>query len=484
MSEGTVTREKHDPAAGASWRSSYAAGQTIQRVRPAEETGYLANPHRGTATFQRFSGDALNPGLEWSEHGPVEFKAFDGNLSTARYPNTTVSYCRWVWSVLEPEKGHFRWEIVDGALKAARVRGQTLQVRIQPYVHDDMPKWYWELGGRKLPPKRIEADGSLFSPASAVELQDPDHNDPKYLKHFGEILRAFGKRYDGHPDLESFDMAYGGGCGEGGGNSTPATARKLIEVYLKSFKKTHLVSMLGTHGCRHASKLARVGWRADCFGDLNPRGLGHVPDGLNWNHMYDYYPAQVHECGLSERWKTAPVTLETCWTVGFWAKHGWNVDWILAQGLKYHTSFFMPKSCFIPEEWREKVDAFDRKLGYRFVLRQAMLPLEAKPGARIAFNLWMENVGVAPIYREYRLAFRFRQGNTSAVVPVKADPCAWLPGDAVVSGQISLPKSLKRGTADVDLGLIEPKTGTARVLFANKPRREDRWLALTKMDVV
>jgi hypothetical protein len=452
------------------WRSAFGPDETKQRVRPAESKDYLPNPHRGTTTFQRFNGDELYPGLQWSDReGPVVFKPFDGNLKNPNYPDTTLSYCRWLWSVLEPQKGKYRWDIIDGTLEAARVRGQTVQMRIQPYIREDLPPWFYEMGGK---------------PESPGNKRDPDHNHPSYLKHFGDIIKAFAKRYDGHPGLESFDIAYGGPCGEVGGNSTPATARKLVDVYLRAFKKTQLLSMLGTHGCKYAAKLKHVGWRTDCLGDMRTDGKGVVPENKNWNHMFDAYPREVIEGGLAERWKTAPVTMETCWTVGYWEKMGWDVDWILDQALKYHTSVFMPKSCFIPDRWREKIDAWDRRLGYRFVLRQIDLPLEARPGQRIPFFYWIENIGVAPIYRDYAVALRFRQDSNEEIVKIKTDIRTWMPGDNVLSDKITFPKSLKRGECSVDIGIIENKTKKPKVLLAIQPRSDDGWHPLTQMDIV
>ena len=51
-----------------------------------------------------------------------------------------------------------------------------------------------------------------------------------------------------------------------------------------------------------------AGWRCDCFGDMSsafaaPDGVGRV----QWNHMYDCYPAAVAGCGAQDAWKTAPV---------------------------------------------------------------------------------------------------------------------------------------------------------------------------------
>jgi hypothetical protein len=456
------------------WRKAFGPGEVIQRVRPRESFAYLGNPHKGTTTFQRFNGDPLYPGTTWNDReGPVEFKKFDGNLKNPRYPDTTISYCRWLWSVIEPEKGKCRWDIIDGALEAARARGQTLQVRIQPFIGDDMPKWYWEMGGVRL------------RKASRYGVLEPDHNAPAYAKHWGEFVRAFGKRYDGHPNLESFDIAYGGACGEMGGNATRATAAKLVDVYLRSFRKTQLVSMLGTHGCRYAAKKGRkLGWRADCFGDLRQSGRGAVPHGLSWNHMYDAYPKEVIDDGVQEAWRAAPVTLETCWVVGHWHQQGWDVDWILEQGLKYHLSVFMPKSSYIPEEWEEKIAEFNRRMGYRFVLRQMILPLEVKRGQRVKVQAWVDNVGVAPIYRPYRLAYRFRQGEKAAVVHSKQDVCKWMPEHTWFSEGVEVPRALRPGTVELEVGIVDPKTNKPKVKLAIEGLSEDGWHPVAMVDAV
>ena len=87
------------------WRDVFHKDEVIQRIRPAESFAYLPNPHRGTTTFQRFNGDELYPGLHWDDSkGPEVFKPFDGKLANPNYPDTTLSYCRWLWSVLEGQR--------------------------------------------------------------------------------------------------------------------------------------------------------------------------------------------------------------------------------------------------------------------------------------------------------------------------------------------------------------------------------------------
>jgi len=455
------------------WPAGFAPNQTIQRVRPRESDAFMLNPHKGTTTFQRFNGDPLYPGTAWDDRvGPTEFPPFDGNRKNPRYPDTTISYCRWLWSVIEPQKGRFRWDIIDGALEAARVRGQTLQVRIQPYIGDDLPAWLWAMG---CPVMVKDADDGR---------KEPEHNNALYIEHWSDFVRAFGARYDGHPNLESFDVAYGGPCGEMGGSATPETAAKLVDAYLQSFQKAQLLSMLGTHGCQYAAKKKglRIGWRADCFGDLRADGRGVVPDGLCWNHMHDAYPREVIEDGVQEAWRIAPVTLETCWTVGHWYEHGWDIDWILEQGLKYHPSVFMPKSSYIPEAWADKIEWFNKRMGYRFVLRQMLLPIQVRRGQSMQVEVWMDNVGCAPIYRPYRFAYSFRQGEDETVVVSKQDIRKWLPGHSWLSEKITAPKSLRPGGVQVGVGIVD-ETNTPVVRIAIKECCEDGWSMLTTMEV-
>jgi hypothetical protein len=460
---------------GEGWRKEFAAREVIQRVKPTESDAYLYNPHKGTATFQRFNGDPLYAGNRWSDrYGPTEFKPFTGEPKTLvneRYLPTTLAYCRWVWSDIEPEEDGYRWDIIEGALAAADQRGQTLQVRLQPATgRSGFPDWF-------LPKIGL---------ANMRRRRRIDWNHPEYIRHWGDLIRACGRRFDDDPRLESFDVAYAGSCGETGGNSTPATARKLVDAYLEGWKKTPLVGLLGTYGCRYANtKRENLGWRVDCFGDMHVSTANEgVPDDMGWNHMMETYPRSLKRSGMSDAWKTAPVTLETCWTVGHWHNKGWDIDFILEWGLRNHATVFMPKSCYIPEEWRGKVEAFNKRLGYRFVLRQVTFPLEERPGGDAKFDVYLDNVGVAPIYRDYRLAVRFRQRDVVEVVKFREDIRKWLPGQVWFTERLPFPKTLRPGVVKVDLAIVDPKTDRPVVRFAIKETDPDGWHPLRYMDVL
>ena len=467
-----MTKQKHRTKKR--WRDLFSVEEKIQRWRPVYSDAYLHNPHKGTATFQRFEGDPLYPDTGWDDkEGPIWFKPPRKNLKNIKYPPTTISYCRWLWSVLEPQKGEMQWSIIDGALKAAMERGQTLQIRTQPFIRDLTPEWYWDLGGKV----HVAASRAAGYPV-------PDHNDPSYLKHWGNHICALGERYDGHPALESFDVAYGGIFGECGGNCSITTAKKLADIYLRAFKKTQLIGMLGTHGNKYlASKRRAIGWRADCYGDVRTDGKGVVPNGLNWNHMLDDYPREMQEDRVTEAWKTAPVTLETCWTVAYWEKQRWDINWIIEQGYKYHLSVFMPKSVYIPDSWMEKIMEFNKRMGYRFFIHNMTLPLEAVPAQRIQLNITIDNMGVAPIYRKYKLAIRFTQGKKHKIITLKQDIRKWLPGFSHFKEQLIIPHALKKGEVKLSCAIID-ENHKPIVKLAIKDIDQDGWHPITYMDIL
>jgi len=475
------------------WRDAYGPNETVQRVRPNESKAWLPNPHRGTTTFQRFQGEPTYPSWMTSDtHGPVTFPTGKIRDNVKFIPRTTLTYCRWPWSWLEPQKGEFRWDIIDNTLKAARTMGQTAQLRFQPYTQAvdyakepptskrhplyktvNVPAWYWDTGAKW-------EDQGVYS------ANEPDSNDPRYLQHFGDFIRAFAARYDGHPDLECIDMAYAGYWGESGGNSTPETAHKLTDIYLDSFKKTTLLSMLGTPGCTHASaegpkRGLKIGWRADCFGDLRNGNSPDVPSRLSWNHTYDLYPKEITLCGVKEAWQTAPVTMETCGNVGTWALDEYDFDKIISEGYRYHMSVFMPKNVFFPERVMDKLVEFDKYIGYRFALRQMLLPLEAKPGAKFKAELFVDNLGCAPIYRPYKLALRFSQGKQSRVVRFNEDIRTWMPGHHWFQEELAFPADLGAGEVKVALGIVD-ETDAPRVWFAIDGKLDAGWHPLTSMD--
>ncbi len=444
--------------------------QEIVTVRPKEIDDVLVNPGIGFMTFQRFNGDELNQGLKWTEGYPLAYQEYKGTLENKRHPLTSIAYFRIYWKFVEPAAGKYNWEMLDRALRTAHERKQTLMLRIAPYGTDknnDVPDWYRALMGTESPEKLADKKWRT----------DPE--DPRYAQHFGAMVRAIGTRYDGHPDLESVDMAIVGAWGEGAGSEllTEKTREALVDSYLDAFQKTPLVMLLtDSKTNRYGLSKRAVGWRVDCLGDMG--GFGPT-----WCHMLDYYPEAIINFGMRDAWKKAPVTLEVCWVMQHWKDKGWDVDYIIDQSLKWHISSFNGKSSAVPDEWWPQVNRWLKKMGYRFVLRKFTYPAVLHPQEKLAFTSWWENKGVAPCYKRFRLALRLKGSARTMVFPTDADVRGWLPGDNLYDSAVFLPADAPAGDYELAIGLLDPASDEPRVKLAIDGMASDGWYPLGRLKV-
>jgi len=434
-------------------------------VRPKEIDDLLLNPNMGIQTFQRFRNQPIYPGMRWSEVGPVQREADAGGH--VDFPDSTVAYMRWFWWQLEPEQGKYRWEIIDAALDEARRHGQTLMFRLMPYDQNNpLPEWYRNSGARRAN-KPTDKDGNIWS---------PDADDPLYIKHWGQLIRLAGERYDGHPYLDSVDISTVGYWGEGWGPYLPSMAvqKALIDIYFEVFRRTPLLMNFDEPTALAYGVAKGAGWRLDCWGDLGGRGK-------NFMHMLDLYPQQVVRTGIQDAWQRSPVSLETCGTVMSWKKAGYtdkDLDYILAQALRWHATTINVKSVAIPSEWRGRFTEFQKQLGYRFVLRRLEYPNRTRIGTMMPISMWWFNAGVAPLYRDYELAVQWYSSGGSAMVRVPVDLRKWLPGDAVYDGSLYVDDKLKPGVYRIRVAILDPRTHMPAIRLAIEGGQPDGWYDL------
>ena len=444
-----------------------SAQSETEIVRPRQINEVLVNPGMGIQTFQRFNGDAINPGRKWSEQGP------EAKLPQAEakpdFPDTSLAYFRWFWSQIEPERGKYRWDIIDLALDEARRHHQTLTFRLMPYdEHHALPAWYQTSGARRAN-KPGDKDGAIWS---------PDSSDPLYVKQWGEVVARAGERYDGHPYLDSVDVSTFGYWGEGWGPYPPdwATQKELIDQYFAAFHRTPLLMNFDELRALDYAVHQGAGWRLDCWGDMGRPGR-------NWSHMLDLYPEQVVKAHAEEIWRRSPVSLETCGTPLSWKDWNFDLPYILDQALRWHATSINIKSTAIPDEWKAQFDDFQKKIGYRFVLRRLEYPRSVHAGQTAMFRMWWLNAGVAPVYRDYVLALALHSPGESRVVRTGARVRDWLPGDAVFEDALYVPDDLKPGPYRLRVALLDARTLTPAIRLAIAGRQEDGWYDLGAINV-
>lgn len=436
-----------------------------------------------------------NPGVGWETFGlPAKL-----DKSLPNWIPSTVYYNRWGWRTLEPRAGAIDTEFLDDQLKQARDSGQRLAFRVmccserasEPYH----PAWLRQVGGRDVlarynrePPVRI-----------------PDMDDSVVLARHLDFIKRLGGRYDGHPDLDHVDLGSIGWFGEWHLTSnrrslmpSDATRLKVVKAYLDAFKKTPVLMLVnGGDALKYATHHGG-GWRADCLGDLG--GFSR-----RWSHMHDGYPEWLQAADCLDAWKTAPVAWEACWDVRKWVGEGWSLRYIFNYGLALHASYLNNKSTPLPEgpEVRQEIERFLRRLGYRLVLKELKYPATAQAGGEFALASKWQNVGSAPCYRPYRVAYRFSNDKGYKKVLVgKTTVNRWLPGSVEVftakffenppdlppgevaptSDTVTLPGDMPAGEYTVSIGVVD-RSEKPVVRLAIKGRAADGWYPVGKVKV-
>jgi hypothetical protein len=438
---------------------SFASAAQTTVIRPTENDDILVNPGMGIETFNRFSGQALNEGVTWSELGP-ETALPDASPGTVDFPDSSVAYLRWFWSQLEPQHGKYRWEIIETALAEAYRHHQRLAIRLMPYDNKHpLPGWYIRSGARRAN-KAADKDGEIWS---------PDAGDPLYINSWSAIVSEMGKRFDGHPDLDHVDISTVGYWGEGWGPYLPewAVQQQLIDVYFRALPRTLLLMNFDELPALVYGTKKGAGWRLDCWGDMGRPFR-------NFAHMLDLYPQQIARGKLQDIWRTAPVSLETCGVLESWKQWGFSLKPILDQALRWHASTINIKSSQIPPPWKPAFDEFQKQIGYRFVLKKLEYPTHVSGGSMAQVNMWWFNAGVAPVYRDYLLGLEIG----TSVIPLEANIRQWLPGDSVYENSIPVPSDLKPGKYRLRVALLDPATHTPVIQLAIAGRQSDGWYDL------
>ncbi len=432
-----------------------AAAETKVTLVPHETDALLANPGMGWQTFHHFANE-------------------DENL--AGLPSTSA-YFRFYWRDVEPAEGQIDFAKFDDLLARAHQAGQKLAFRLmcagttKDYMY--VPQWLKDKG---CPGFEYQRNG----PKHWV----PDMDSPIFQQAHFRLIRELGKRYDGHPDLDLLDIGSVGLWGEwhmsGTGVDLPTLETRLaiIDLYCDAFPKTPKVMLIGDEqGMKHAVGKG-CGWRADCLGDMG--GFSKT-----WNHMEGFYPQQIAKTGAAQAWQVAPVAFETCWDMRKWKQEGWDIGYIFDYALKYHVSYLNNKSAPIPQGTRHEVERLLRKIGYRLVLRRLEHQKSAAPGSSLPISMVWENVGVAPPYRDYFLAFRLIDMATKKASTFVTDTSikGWLPGKTPITASLKLPPDAPSTQYELALAIVDPDTKQPAIRLAIEGRAEDGWYPLSRIDV-
>jgi hypothetical protein len=207
----------------------------------------------------------------------------------------------------------------------------------------------------------------------------------------------------------------------------------------------------------------------------------------HWSHMTDIYPRDIVKSGMSEAWKKSPITMEICYTFLHWLNtlkyDEKTVNYIFGEALKWHITSFNAKSSEVPEVWSPLVDKWLNKMGYRFVLRKFEYPSFVTRQGQLPFTSLWENIGMAPIYKDYKFAVRLKNSQRTLVLPACAELLNWLPGDIVDEESLYIPFDMPVGTYQLEVGIVSPVSFEPRVKLAISGKTEDGWYPMGEIEV-
>lgn len=453
---------------GVAFTSAQASNNSLT-VHPRAISGPLTNPGNGIASFHDGYGERL----------PV-----------SQHPRTGIEYQRYYWSDLEPVDGKYNFALVDGAFAVAAHHSPAMNVGLrfmaleEPDSGSRVPDWLIKKGikGTWTP------DGKTFV---------PDLDDPLFIKYAQRLLQAFGKRYDGNPELAYIDIGMVGSWGEWHNSNfptikplleryTPDQLERYVDMHFAAFPHTPKIMLISGGETLARAVKKGAGWRADCWGDWH----NFTPE---WSHMRDDYPqrlaaAKASWSGFDDAWKKAPVSFEICGYMAEWrsVQHYTRkqvqatYDW----ALQHHASTLNLKSREVPAEYRDIVDKALTKIGYRFRVVSLTHKATLQAGQPIELESRWSNDGVAPIYLRYNVAWRLQDANEQTVAQSTTDDDIrqWLPGEHTTHFALPTSKSLKAGRYHLDVAILD-EHNCARIKLANEGKREDAWYRLSSVTV-
>ncbi|MEO6149518.1 MAG: DUF4832 domain-containing protein, partial [Mucilaginibacter sp.] len=128
------------------------------------------------------------------------------------------------------------------------------------------------------------------------------------------------------------------------------------------------------------------------------------------------------------------------------------------------------------------MDNIKKNLGYRFVLKSALLPDNVVAGTSLSITLNVKNAGYASPYnkRTAKLILRSKNGGAVTSFDMATDVRKWFSGDNVVEESIKIPSDFPKGDYELLLNLPDETTSiAARPEYSIRIANNDVWEAAT-----
>jgi hypothetical protein len=128
-------------------------------------------------------------------------------------------------------------------------------------------------------------------------------------------------------------------------------------------------------------------------------------------------------------------------------------------------------------------------MGYRFVINYLTIPSMVKSGKTLPVESEWENLGVAPPYRNYLMAFKLIPVNRRLKIIEINDPQynvdlrKWLPGKQQLNLNLQIPASVEPGKYNLAVALKDPYTKEVAVKLGIEGMDAQGWYNLCEVMV-
>jgi hypothetical protein len=370
------------------------------------------------------TGEALvNPGMGWTlhfysnliENYGSKLEPFD---TLDDWPGLSVIYLRVPWSFLEPNEGVFNWSLFDTPAQRWIAKGRQIAIRVscsESWLRYATPRWVQDAG----------AQGLDFEfgkgPAPGGPLWDPNYLDPVFLDKLDRFLSIMATRYDGSPNVAFIDVGSFGMWGEGhtgfssrlNEEQTLAVVKRHIDLHLRHFKRTLLCISDDVAGS------STPGRHFPAMDYAISKGVTMRDDSI----LVEPAPRSWYHAEMAQEfWPRWPVILEHEHYGSSRQRGAWSGD-LLAKAVEDYHASYMSIHWWPREELsdsRQTVDQINRRLGYRFQLREASWPSQARLGEPFKVETSWVNAGVAPCYQGGFWTFTLKDAK-AGIVSVNVD---------------------------------------------------------------
>ena len=312
------------------------------------------------------------------------------------------------------------------------------------------------------------------------DMNKPDAPFAIIEQHLDQLKPLFAENKDVIAFVQAgFIGAWGEWHSSSNGLATPENERKLVDKLL-SVLPADIMIQVRTPGAKQqifnttapidatiaytADKRARVGHHNDCF--------------LAGDNDYGTYTNVVAEKNyISNEAFYVPTGGETCPPVGDYPScAAAEAEMKLLKWTYLNLDWYQP----VINAWRSSgcFNVFQRNLGYRLVLKKAILPGKAKVGQSWKVDISMTNKGYAPLYnfKQTRLIFKDKTSGSEYPVNLAVDMRACKPNaDFKIAESVSL-AGIPAGTYAVYLQVTDRALSLQdRVEYAVRLANDNTW---------